>query len=182
MALGFLSFAVRTRGNPATAGPAVGRIVHSVDPEAGTDAMIPMDRLVASSVARPRFYAVLLGAFAGVAGLLAAIGIYGALACAVLERTQEIGIRMALGAQRAQVLALVLRKGLILTTIGIALGLVGAAAATRSLQGMLFGITPLDPATFIAVSVMFGLVATFASYVPARRATAVDPVVALRSE
>ncbi len=89
---------------------------------------------------------------------------------------------MALGAQRAQVLALVLRKGLILTTIGIALGLVGAAAATRSLQGMLFGITPLDPATFIAVSVMFGLVATFASYVPARRATAVDPVVALRSE
>jgi putative ABC transport system permease protein len=89
---------------------------------------------------------------------------------------------MALGAQRAQVLALVLRKSLILTTIGITLGPIGAAAVTRLLQGMLFGITPLDPTTFLAVAVMFGLVTTFASYVPARRATKVDPMVALRSE
>ena len=100
----------------------------------------------------------------------------------MIQRTQEIGIRMALGAQRAQVLALVLRKGVVLTAVGVALGLVGAAAGSRLLQGMLFGITPLDPKTFVAVSVMFGLVAMFASYVPARRATKVDPMVALRSE
>ncbi len=182
MAMGFLSFAARTSGNPAAAAPAVARIVRSADANVGIDAMIPMDRLVASSVARPRFYAVLLGVFAGVAGLLAAIGIYGVLAYAVTQRTQEIGIRMALGAQRWNVLALVLQKGAILTTIGIVVGLAGAAATTRLLQSMLFGIAPLDPTTFIAVSLMFGFVATLASYVPARRATRVDPMVALRSE
>lgn len=159
-----------------------GHRLNAVDPNVGIDAIVPMSRLVASSLARERFYAVMLGLFAGVAGVLAAIGIYGVLAYAVMQRTQEIGIRMALGAQRAQVLSLVLRKGVILTTIGIGLGLVGAAVATRLLQGMLFGITPLDPRTFIAVSLMFGLVATLASYVPARRATKVDPMVALRSE
>ena len=127
-------------------------------------------------------YAVLLGLFASVASVLAAIGIYGVLAYAVMQRTQEIGIRMALGAQRGQVLALVLRKGLILTTIGVGVGLVGAAIGTRALDGMLFGITPLDAKTFLAVSLTFGLVAAFASYVPARRATKVDPVVALRGD
>jgi putative ABC transport system permease protein len=132
-------------------------------------------------VAKPRFYAVMLGAFAGTAAFLAAIGIYGVLAYAVARRTQEIGIRMALGAQRAQVLALVLKRGLILTAVGIAIGLAGAAAGSRLLQGMLFGISPLDARTFAAVSLAFALVAAFASYVPARRATLVDPMVALRS-
>jgi putative ABC transport system permease protein len=182
IAIGFLSFAVRTAGNPAYAAPRVAEIVRSVDPNAGIDAMIPLDRLVASSVARPRFYAVLLGVFAGVAGALAAIGIYGVLAYGVMQRTKEIGIRMALGAQRAQVLTLVLRRGVILGTVGIALGLAGAVGATRLLQTMLFGVTPLDPATFVAVALMFGLVALLASYVPARRATRVEPTVALRSE
>jgi putative ABC transport system permease protein len=182
IAIGFLSFAVRTRGHPAGVAPAVARIVRAVDANAGIDAMIPLERLVASSVARPRFYAVLLGIFAGVAGLLAAIGIYGVLAYAVVQRTQEIGIRMALGARRAQVLAIVLRQGAILTAIGLALGLAGAAGTTRLLQTMLFGVTPLDPATFAAVSLTFGLVATLACYIPARRATRVDPMVALRNE
>jgi putative ABC transport system permease protein len=182
MAIGFLSFAVRTSGNPAAPAPAIARIVRAVDPDVGIDAMIPMERLVASSVARPRFYTVLLGVFAAIAAMLAAIGIYGVLAYAVVERTQEIGIRMALGARRSNVLGLVLRKGAILTMVGLALGIAGAAAATRLLQSMLFGIAPLDPATFAAVSLMFGAVATLASYVPARRATKVDPMVALRTD
>ena len=182
LAIGFLSFAIRTRGNPAAAAPIVSRIVRAVDSNVGIDAMIPMERLVASSVARPRFYAVLLGVFAGVAGLLAAIGIYGVLAYAVVQRTREIGIRMALGAPRGKVLLLVLRSGALLATLGIALGLAGAAATTRWLQSLLFGVAPLDPTTFSAVSLAFGAVAALASYVPARRATNVDPMVALRSE
>jgi ABC-type antimicrobial peptide transport system permease subunit len=104
------------------------------------------------------------------------------LAYAVVQRTREIGIRMALGAQRVQVLTLVLRRGAILTGAGILLGLAGATAGTRLLEGMLFGVTPLDPLTFIAVSLLFGLVAMLASYLPARRATHVDPMVALRTE
>jgi ABC-type antimicrobial peptide transport system permease subunit len=120
--------------------------------------------------------------FAAVAGILAVIGIYGVLAYAVVQRTREIGIRMALGARRAQVLALVLRHGLILTAIGIAAGLAGAAAGTRLLEDMLFGVTRLDPLTFGAVSLLFGLAAMIASYLPARRATSIDPMVALRSE
>jgi putative ABC transport system permease protein len=182
IAIGFLSFAVRTTGDPKSAIPAVTRIVRSIDPNAGIESILPMRRLVASNLAKQRFNTVLLGVFAGVAGFLAAVGVYGVLAYAVIQRTREIGIRMALGAQRAQVLAIVLRKGLILTTIGIALGIVAAAAGARFLQGMLFGITPLDPTTFAVVAVMFGLVAAFACYMPARRATKVDPIAALRSE
>jgi putative ABC transport system permease protein len=182
VSIGFLSFAIRTTGDPAAAIPAFSRAVRAIDANAGIESLLPMEQLVAGSVARQRFYAVMLSMFAGVAAILAAIGIYGVLAYAVVQRTREIGIRMALGAQRAQVLRLILRKGAILTAAGIALGLVGAAAGTRLLQDLLFGVTPLDPRTFIAVSLLFGLVATLASYLPARRATAVDPTVALRSE
>ena len=182
VAIGFLSFAVRTNGDPVALIPSSARLVRDADPNVGIESMMPMQRLVAGSVARQRFYAVMLSVFAGVAAILAAIGIYGVLAYAVVQRTREIGIRMALGAQRAQVLRLILGRGAMLTAIGIALGLAGAAAGTRVLQDLLFGITPLDPQTFIAVSLLFGLVATVASYLPARRATAVDPMVALRSE
>jgi predicted permease len=181
-ALGLLSFSLRLRDNPAAAVPAVSQIVHDVEPNAGIDGILPLERLVASSVARPRFYAVLLGVFAGVAGLLAAIGIYGVLAYAVTQRTQEIGIRMALGARRWQVLAPVLRSGLLLTVTGVALGLAAASASTRLLQGMLYGVTQLDRTTFVGVSLLFGLVAAIASYVPAYRATKVNPVVALRHD
>jgi putative ABC transport system permease protein len=182
VAIGFLSFAIRTKGDPAAATLAFTRAVRSADPNAGIESLMPMEQLVAGSVARQRFYAVMLSVFAAIAAILAAIGIYGVLAYAVVQRTREIGIRMALGAQRAQVLGLVLRKGAILTVAGIALGLAGATAGTRLLEGLLYGVTPLDPTTFAAVALLFGLVATLAAYLPARRATAVDPMVALRSE
>ena len=125
---------------------------------------------------------LLLAVFAAVAGSLAVIGIYGLLAYAVVQRTQEIGIRIAVGAQRGDVLSLILRKGLLLTTIGIALGLAGAALGTRLLQGLLFGVTPLDPATFAGVSIAFGLAAIVACYLPARRAVRVDAMATLKTE
>jgi predicted permease len=180
--IGFQSFALRTSSDPAMSIPAVRQIVNRVDVNAGIDALVPMSRLTASAVAPQWFYAVVLAAFATVAGVLAAIGIYGLLTYAVAQRTQEIGIRMAIGAQRGQVLALVLRTGIALTTIGIAAGLIAAALSTRMLQGLLFGITPLDPKTFVVVALAFGLVATFACYLPARRATKVDALEALRTE
>jgi putative ABC transport system permease protein len=114
--------------------------------------------------------------------VLAAIGLYGLLAYSVAQRRREIGVRMALGAQRRGILALVLGQGALLAGIGVVAGLAGAFAATRYLSSLLFGITPLDPATFVAVALVFAGVALLASYVPARRATGVDPLVALRSE
>jgi putative ABC transport system permease protein len=182
LAIGFLSFALRTGGDPSSAVPRIQRIVNAVDPNIGIDAIAPMTRLVSNTVARQRFYAVMLGTFAVIAVVLAIVGIYGVLSYAVVQRTQEIGIRLSLGAQRAQVLGLVLRKGLVLTTIGIVLGLMGATAGSRLLQSMLFGVTPLDVQTFAAVSAAFGLVAMIACYLPARRATKVDPIIALRQE
>jgi ABC-type transport system, involved in lipoprotein release, permease component len=182
LVIGFLSFAIRTGGDPARAVPVVRDLVKAVDPNIGIEAIVPMTTLAANTVARQRFYAVMLAAFAGIAGVLAVIGIYGLLAYAVVQRTQEIGVRLSLGAPRAQVLALVLRQGLALTTAGITLGMIGATAVTGLLREMLFGITPLDTRTFLAVSIVFATVATIASWFPARRATQIDPIVALRNE
>lgn len=180
LAFGFLAFGLRTHGDPETVIPAVRQAVRGVDANAGIDAISPMEQMVANSVARQRFYAVMLSVFAGAAGLLAAIGIYGVLAYAVIQRSHEIGIRMALGAGRRQVLVLVLRSGFMLTGTGIAIGLAGAFAGARYLQSMLFGVEPRDPGTFIAVAIVFAIVAAVASYLPARRATRVDPMIALR--
>jgi putative ABC transport system permease protein len=179
---GFMSFGVKTRNNPTAFIPSVREVVRTIDSNASIDAIHTMDEMVGYSTARQRFYAVLLGIFAGVAGLLAAIGIYGVLAYAVVQRTQEIGVRMALGAERRQVMALILRRGLVVGLAGITVGLVGAFAGARYMQSMLFGVEPRDPGTFIAVAVAFAIVAAIASYLPARRATKVDPMVALRVE
>jgi putative ABC transport system permease protein len=181
-AIGFLSFALRTTGDPVALIPPVRETLTAIDPNIGIDAILPMERLEASSRAKQRFYAVMLGVFAGVSALLAAIGVYGVLAYAVAQRTQEIGVRMALGARAGQVLSLVMRRGLALTIAGVAAGLIVAAAAARSIESMLFGIAPFDPSAFAAVAIGFALVAAIASYFPARRATAVDPVVALRHD
>jgi len=177
-----LWFAVRTGDRPDAAIASIRAIVRQVEPDATVDDIATLQQLVSDSISRPRFYAVLLGVFAVVAVTLAAIGLYGVIAYSVARRTREIGIRMALGAARADVLSLVLGQTLALTVAGIVLGLAGAAALTRYLAGMLFGVTPLDPTTFAAVAVIFGAVAICAALMPARRATNVDPLIALRYE
>ena len=180
ISFGFMSFGVRTRGTPEALIPKVRSVVRATDNNATIDAIHPMEQMVGYSTARQRFYAVVLGIFAAVAGVLAAIGIYGVLAYSVVQRAQEIAIRMALGAQRGEVLALVMRRGVTLAGIGIVVGLIGAFAGARYLQSMLFGIEPRDPATFLIVAASFAIVAAAAAYLPARRATKVDPMVALR--
>ena len=180
--IGFLSFALRTAGDPSASIPAVRESIAAVDPNIGIDAIAPMEQLEASSRSRQRFYAVMLGVFAVVSAVLAAIGVYGVLAYGVTQRTREIGVRIALGAGAGQVLALIMRRGLLLGAIGVAIGLTIAAAGARSIESMLFGIKPLDAPTFIAVASGFTIVAALASYFPARHATRVDPAVTLRDE
>jgi predicted permease len=181
-AIGFLSFALRTAGDPAAAIPSVRETIRAIDPNIGIDAIVPMEQLEATSRSQQRFYAVMLGVFAAVSSILAAIGVYGVLAYAVAQSTKEIGVRMALGARAGQVLAMIMRRGLTLTAVGVGLGLMAAAAGSRAIESMLFGITPLDPPTFIAVAVGFAIIAALASYWPARHATQVDPAITLRDE
>jgi putative ABC transport system permease protein len=175
-------YSVRTEGDPAAVVAGVRGLVRSIDANATLVNVASMDQIVANSITRPRLYAVLVGIFAGVAVLLAAAGIFGVIAYAVEQRTREIGVRMALGARPGQVLGLVLGQSATLTAIGLALGLGGAAMLTRYMETLLFGLTPLDPATFTGVALVFAGVAMLASYVPARRATKVDPLIALRCE
>jgi putative ABC transport system permease protein len=182
LAFGFLSFVVRTDGDPARLMTTMRSLIARVDSNVGIDAMLPMDQLVASSLTRQRFYAAVMGVFAVIAVLLSAVGVYGVLAYAVGQRTREFGVRTALGAGSRDVLAMVLRHGLGLTGIGIGIGLAGAIAVTRYLEGMLYGVTPLDPLTYLAVVILFAAITSIASYVPARRATRIDPTTALRYE
>jgi putative ABC transport system permease protein len=179
---GGVFFAVRTDGDPLAAVASIRALAAQLEPHAALDSVFAMDQLVVSSMARPRFHAVLLGLFASLAAGLAAVGIYGVLAYSVSRRTREIGIRMALGAPRRQVLTLVLRQSAGLILAGISMGIAGALFLTRYLTTMLFGLTPLDPPTFVGVALGFAALATIASYIPARRATNVDPLIALRNE
>ncbi len=182
LAFGFLSFVVRTDGDPARLITTVRSLIGRVDSNVGIDAMLPMEQLVASSLTRQRFYTAVMGVLAAIAVLLSAVGIYGVLSYAVGQRTREFGVRTALGAKSRDVLAMVMRQGLLLTGIGIGVGLLAATALTRYIEGMLYDVKPLDPTTYVAVAAVFAAVTSIASYLPARRATRIDPMAALRYE
>jgi putative ABC transport system permease protein len=142
---------------------------------------MPLEQVLSGTTTRPRFYATLLGWFGAVAATIAVIGIYGVLAYVVGQRTKEIGIRMALGARRSVVLWSVMRDGGGMVAIGIAAGLAGALAVTRYLEGMLFGLSTLDATTYVAVAASFAAISLAACYVPARNATRIDPLTAVRN-
>jgi predicted permease len=176
------TIAVRTTGDPMAFAPALRRDVAAIDRELPIARIEPMTAVVGASIAERRFTMLLLSAFAAVAALLAAIGVYGVLAYLVSQRTQEIGVRLAIGAAPGDVARLFLREGARLTVIGLAAGFAGAAAAARALSALLFGVTATDPATFGAVAGALALVALAAAYFPARRASRVDPMTALRTD
>jgi len=178
----FLRVVVRAKSDPMNLAAAIRNELRAIDKDQPVDKITTMNAMVSASVAPRRFYMQMLGGFASLAFILASIGIYGVVSYSVAQRTREIGIRMALGARQNDVLRLVLAEGLTLTVVGLGLGLAGAFAATRVLRNLLFEVNPTDPVTFIVFSLLLGTVALLASYFPARRATKVDPLVALRYE
>jgi putative ABC transport system permease protein len=171
---------IRTLGDPTQATSTVLAAMKRVDPLLPAYRVLSMDASIERSYWQQALYGKMFAAFAAIALALAAVGVYGVISYAVSQRTQEIGVRVALGAQHGDVLRLVLRDGALLGGIGIVIGLVGALAVTRFLRTMLFGISPFDPTSFAGVSLILAGIALFASYVPARRAAKVDPVEALR--
>jgi putative ABC transport system permease protein len=177
-----MTILVRTAGDPGAIVPSLRQAVWSIDPAQPIATVKTMEQIVSESIAQPRLNMALMGLFGGLALVLAAVGIYGLLSYAVTQRTREMGIRMALGAQVSDVLGLVLKQGMTLALIGEAIGLAGAFALTRLIRGLLFGVTPTDATTFIAVVGVLTTIALLACYLPARRATKVDPLKALRYE
>jgi predicted permease len=173
---------VRTTGDPGKVAAAIRGELKALNPNLPAPAIRMMDEILAETVAQPRFHTLLLGLFGGLALVLSAVGIYGVMAYGVSQRTHEIGIRMALGAQKSNVLALVIGQGMRLAVIGVSIGILAALALTRVMRTLLYEITPTDPLTFIGVSVLLALIALLACWIPARRAAKVDPMVALRHE
>ena len=177
-----VNIVVRATGDPLALVPFLRQDVLDLNPNLPIDNVMTMGARLSSSVAQPRFYAFVLGVFAAGALALAMMGIYGVLAYTVSRRSREIGLRMALGADRRGIRNMVIRQGALLVGVGVALGLAGALATTRALESLLFGVTPLDVPTLIAVPMLLITVAIAACYLPARRATRVDPMIALRDE
>ncbi len=173
---------VRTSSAPLSILASVKRTVHSIDPDVAVDGVQTMSDLVRTSLAAQRFTMLLMVIFAALALTLAAIGIYGVISYSVSQRTHEIGIRMALGAQQRDVLFWVVRQGMTLALYGVAAGVVAALILTRLMARLLYGVQAADPATFVIVSLALAGVALLACYIPARRAAKVDPLVALRYE
>jgi putative ABC transport system permease protein len=179
---GSMNVVIRTKGEPTSLAAAARKEIQGIDQDQPVADVRTMEEWLQTSVAGPRYRTTLLGLFALVALLLASTGIYGVMSYSVTQRTHEIGVRMALGARQRDVLKLVVRQGMLLVIVGVALGLAGAFALTRVMSTLLFGVTAKDPLTFVAVAGLLTFVAFVACYVPARRATKVDPLVALRYE
>ncbi len=178
----FVNLVIRTQGDPLSLVGGVRKEVNALDPDQPIAAIRPMTEWVAMSAAGARYRTTLLGLFALLAMILAATGIYGVMSYSVAQRTQEIGVRMALGARPLDVLKLVVRQGMMLALIGVIVGLAGALALTRVMSSLLFGVTERDPITFVAVAALLIVVAFISCFVPAHRATRVDPLIALRCE
>ncbi len=176
------SMAVRTNGDPALMSQSIASAVHSVDSDLALANIKTMDQIFSESLVVDRFTTALYGSFATVALLLAAVGIYGVMAFAVAQRTHEIGLRMALGASQDHVLGLILKEGIVLAVLGLGLGLVGACFVGRAMRGLLYGVGTIDAAAFSAVAITLFVAALLACYVPANKASKVDPMVALRYE
>jgi len=177
-----LTIVARTDGDPVTMAGAIAAQVRAIDPNQPVAQIRAMQDLVSADLARPRFTMLLLTGFAATALVLAAIGLYGVIAFTVTERTREIGVRLALGAQKGDVLRLVMRHGLRLTGAGLLLGAAAALALGRVVAGLLYGVTPSDPGTLLGVALFLAVVAAGAIYLPARRAMRVEPMVALKAE
>ncbi len=177
-----LSWIIQTAGDPSSLSAAIQHEIQSVDSQLAASKIRTMDQVISESTARQNFNMLLLTIFAGLALLLAAIGIYGLMSYTVEQRTQELGIRMALGADRGDMLKLVVRQGMLLSGIGVVIGLAASFGLNRLLGNLLFGVKATDPITYAVVAVILIFVALLATYIPARRATQIDPMVALRYE
>jgi putative ABC transport system permease protein len=181
-AFGTMWIVASTDGDPAQLTPLARQALREIDPALPAYSIAPLAAAVSDSVAQRRFSMLLLAAFAGVALFLAAVGIYGVVAYGVTQRTQEIGVRMAIGAERRDVLTLVIGGGLKLALLGVAIGLAGALALSRLIEAMLFDVRPFDPPSYAATAVLLLAIAALACYLPARRAMNVDPIIAIRQE
>jgi putative ABC transport system permease protein len=178
----WLVLAVRADGDPAALAQPLKTVLRAVSPHVPVQRVDTLDAVVSRSIIEPRIYTFLLGTFAALSAALAAIGLYGLIAYSVTQRTRELGVRVALGATSGDILRLVLRQGMWLAAIGAAIGLAAAVATTRLLAGLVEGIEPNDPLTFVAVTAVLLASALLATYLPARRAARVDPISALRAE
>ena len=176
------TIALRVAGEPTSLATSARGVIRALDPELAVFGVESLPQIMARAIWQPRLQALLVGTFAVIALVLAAVGVYGVVSYAVAQRTREIGVRMALGAQRSTVLRLVLGQGVRLTLAGVALGLIGSLFGAKLLEGLLFGVTARDPVTFAGVPILLVLVAMVACYLPARRAASVDPAVALRAD
>jgi ABC-type antimicrobial peptide transport system permease subunit len=177
-----MNLVLETSRNLGALAPAIREVVNTIDAGLPIVRLRTMEDVIGASLTRQRFLSLLLGIFAGVALLLAAIGTYGVLSYMVSERHREIGIRMALGAGNGQVVGLVLKQGITIALVGIAVGVAGALALSRLTQSLLYGVDPADPATFGTVVAVIVVVATAACLIPMRRATRVDPLTAIRAD
>jgi putative ABC transport system permease protein len=177
-----IHFLLRTTNDPASLIPQVRRVIHEVNPDIAINEIQPMDEVITDALWQRRLWGVLFARFAGVALLLAAVGLYGVMSYLVSQRTREIGVRVALGARPLDIHRLIIGQGLKLLGLGLALGLLGAIALSRLVTSLLFGVTAYDLPTFGAVSLLLAVVALIGCFIPGRRAAKVDPMIALRQD